>query len=239
MGLNSWDKGICRIDWSQKIQDKTNGSFELIERTIDDSHESKLKIRCVKCNAEKMISASSIRGTNGIRCVACDKQKTKDRQSFEKEQRKVLRLVEQRKKGTQIAFKFCADCGSIISFNGKQRLCDNCRKTHQKHEKNKYSAEQSRRADIKRRARMRKVKHDRGLTKEKLYERDNGICYLCGRVCDWNDGKWENGIFKVGKTYPTVEHLIPIIKGGDDTWDNVKLACFSCNSKKGAKLLAG
>lgn len=38
MGLNSWDKGICRIDWRQKIQDKTNGSFELIEKRSKVAH---------------------------------------------------------------------------------------------------------------------------------------------------------------------------------------------------------
>lgn len=236
MGWQSWDKGICRIDWSQRVKDRTNGIFELVERTIDDTHESKLKIRCVKCGYEKTINASSIRGTNKVRCVVCDMKQTEDRINFEKEQRKVLRETKRKQKRKQVAFKCCEDCGSIISF-GHRRLCDSCREQHKKKAQHKYVSEQSRLADVKRRARMRKVKHDKGLTKQKLYERDNGICYLCGKLCDWNDGKWENGVFKVGKTYPTVEHLIPIFKGGDDTWDNVKLACHSCNSKKGRKSL--
>lgn len=73
---------------------------------------------------------------------------------------------------------------------------------------------------------------------EYVRKKYNGICYLCGEACDWKDGKWENGVFKVGGNYPSREHVIPLSKGGDDTWSNLRLAHVSCNSKKGAKLLA-
>jgi 5-methylcytosine-specific restriction endonuclease McrA len=31
---------------------------------------------------------------------------------------------------------------------------------------------------------------------------------------------------------PTVDHIIPLAKGGTHTWDNVQLAHWSCNSDK-------
>jgi len=231
----AWNKGKVVIDWNERIKERTNNQFELVNRISTSNGESKLLIRCSVCGSEKTIGASSIRGTNTIRCVDCDVQKTKDRHRYEKEQREALKTIERNKRKTQSAFRFCGDCGLVI-LTGQKKFCDDCLIKHEKRVQQTYSREQSRRADMKRRARMRKVKHDKGLTKEKLYERDNGICYLCGRVCDWNDGKWENGVFKVGKTYPTVEHLVPIIKGGNDTWDNVKLACVSCNARKGTKV---
>ena len=35
----------------------------------------------------------------------------------------------------------------------------------------------------------------------------------------------------------TIDHVIPRSKGGEDTWDNLVVACASCNVKKGDKLL--
>ncbi|MFD7185500.1 HNH endonuclease [Streptomyces sp. NPDC059904] len=37
---------------------------------------------------------------------------------------------------------------------------------------------------------------------------------------------------------PTIDHIVPISKGGDDTRVNVQLAHFVCNSRKGARELA-
>lgn len=42
-----------------------------------------------------------------------------------------------------------------------------------------------------------------------------------------------------GPDYPTIDHVIPLSKGGSHTWDNVKVACGECNCVvKGAKVLA-
>lgn len=62
----------------------------------------------------------------------------------------------------------------------------------------------------------------------KLIERDGEQCYLCGDVVlfnvHFNDPK-----------YPTIEHVIPIAKGGTHSWDNVKVACRDCNTRKSTK----
>ena len=35
-----------------------------------------------------------------------------------------------------------------------------------------------------------------------------------------------------GPTYPTLDHIIPLAKGGTHTWNNVQCACAMCNSEK-------
>lgn len=64
-----------------------------------------------------------------------------------------------------------------------------------------------------------------------VYKRDGGICRICGLpvVIEKKDG------WKTHKDYPSIDHIIPLSKGGTHTWDNVQLAHISCNSAKGDK----
>ena len=79
---------------------------------------------------------------------------------------------------------------------------------------------------------------DRDITVQKLFDKYEGICYLCGKECDFNDKViTEEGYTIVGKTYPSIEHVIPISKGGMHSWDNVNLAHHYCNSIKSDKIL--
>lgn len=65
-----------------------------------------------------------------------------------------------------------------------------------------------------------------------VIERDGGTCYLCGRKTDREDYRYVKGFFVIGDTYPTVDHVIPLSKGGTHTWGNVRLACRQCNCIK-------
>jgi hypothetical protein len=56
--------------------------------------------------------------------------------------------------------------------------------------------------------------------KSLIYRRDNNKCQYCGAT-----------------KALTIDHVIPKSKGGKDTWDNLVVACSSCNSKKGDTLL--
>jgi 5-methylcytosine-specific restriction endonuclease McrA len=57
--------------------------------------------------------------------------------------------------------------------------------------------------------------------RKNLYVRDSGVCQYCGK--------------KVSYYLGSFDHVIPRILGGKTNWENVVLACFQCNSKKGAK----
>lgn len=89
-----------------------------------------------------------------------------------------------------------------------------------------------RKKDVKRDHRKRWRKHDKGITLDALYARDNGICYLCGKPCDYSDMSINDGVFIAGNMYPSIDHVKPLARGGTHTWDNVKLAHRICNSIK-------
>lgn len=58
------------------------------------------------------------------------------------------------------------------------------------------------------------------LTKRNILKRDDYTCQYCGSR-DYNQ--------------LTVDHVIPKVLGGKDTWENMVTACVSCNNKKGDK----
>jgi 5-methylcytosine-specific restriction endonuclease McrA len=40
-----------------------------------------------------------------------------------------------------------------------------------------------------------------------------------------------------GGTAGALDHIVPVVTGGGDNWENVTAACTVCNSRKGAQLL--
>lgn len=84
-----------------------------------------------------------------------------------------------------------------------------------------------------RRARARDAIVDRNITLTAVIERDNGICYLCGKRVDETDYIVRNEAVVCGNLYPSIDHVIPLSKGGKHSWGNVRLAHRVCNSVKG------
>jgi 5-methylcytosine-specific restriction endonuclease McrA len=60
---------------------------------------------------------------------------------------------------------------------------------------------------------------------ERLYARDRGVCALCGKRVN-KALKWPD----LGCA--TIDHIIPLTKGGPHSWANVALAHHRCNSLK-------
>ena len=77
---------------------------------------------------------------------------------------------------------------------------------------------------------------DNTINLEYLYNRDRGICKICGEPCDYDDKIIKNNVVIVGNRYPSIDHIIPLSKGGSHTWDNVQLAHKLCNSIKSDKI---
>lgn len=91
-------------------------------------------------------------------------------------------------------------------------------------------------AELKRKRHDKRIPQDQRVDRislKALFKRDNGKCYLCGCTCDWNSWKVsKSGAKYPGDTYPTIDHLVPVSRGGLDSWENVRLACWSCNIHK-------
>lgn len=125
------------------------------------------------------------------------------------------------RKPTPLNKKECAYCGLefYVRGNSKQTCCsETCRR---------------KRDNLKKEKRIPKEQIIDIVPLKRLYKRDNGICYICGCKCNFDD--WsisKKGNEYPGDTYPTKEHVTPISKGGLESWDNVRLACFKCNREK-------
>lgn len=70
-----------------------------------------------------------------------------------------------------------------------------------------------------------------GINLDELIHRLGTKCIWCGKECNRNDKRWGN----YGPDYPTIDHVVPLSKGGTHTWDNVKVACGYCNTHKSNK----
>ena len=221
------------VNWQERLDYAYGaGKAVFISATIQANGESEITKKCTKCGTIDTIFSSTLRKKRSrlAECSVCSKS--------ESERLKRIRLLEQKeekerekrhdRKIIQVSFPTCLNCGMIVAK--ARTVCDKC--------KLEAKRESYRRKDVKRRSNLRRVKRDKDISLKRLYDRDNGICYLCGKVCDFNDSKYIDGIFIVGNNYPTVEHIKPISLGGSDTWDNIKLACLYCNSKKGNREVA-
>jgi hypothetical protein len=60
------------------------------------------------------------------------------------------------------------------------------------------------------------------LTNTALFRRDRFLCAYCGSI---------------SRTNLTRDHIVPLSRGGRDSWTNCCAACVSCNLRKGSHLL--
>lgn len=87
-----------------------------------------------------------------------------------------------------------------------------------------------------RRREYSEIRLDYDISLRKLAARDNNICKICGKKVNWKDFKSTGKTIICGDKYPSIDHIIPISKGGTHSWDNVQLAHRYCNTVKRDKL---
>lgn len=68
--------------------------------------------------------------------------------------------------------------------------------------------------------------------KATVWARDNYRCRYCGVKTRRSRGRWRNTLKS-----RTVDHVIPVAKGGRNTVVNMVTACYGCNHYKGDKTL--
>lgn len=112
--------------------------------------------------------------------------------------------------------KYCTDNGCCSDACARK-------KNHRKNRMNGYSKSH------RHRARKYGCEYDGTVTLKRLIKRNGLRCGICGGTCDPNDHSWTDYF---GAMSPTIDHIIPLSKGGGHTWDNVQVAHAICNSKK-------
>jgi 5-methylcytosine-specific restriction endonuclease McrA len=65
-----------------------------------------------------------------------------------------------------------------------------------------------------------------------VFERDEGLCWICKSPIDRSLSGWDEEGF-------TLDHMAPLSKGGTDTIDNVRAAHRRCNTKRGNRIGEG
>lgn len=200
------------------------GNFTGIDGYVD--------LKCKRCGTIVRKSFVSVKHGSAT-CAECARRKReadKELKRIHRERKRYAeRLERERDKWRmmtpiQMSLTPCPCCGDyFVPLNSNQIYCSvECA--------NRINNARSKDKRIKR---MMHVIVDKNITLERLYKRDNGKCYICGCTCNWNDCYTrEDGTFIANNNYPSIDHVVPLHKGGEHSWNNVKLACRGCNSVK-------
>ena len=199
--------------------------------------DSPVMVRCLKCGTVFERSMITLRHQTSVTCPTCTeelKQEAKRRNEVKKRERQEgLRLKRERETQER------AERRKEEAERKKAEKLHPCPVCGTPTTRNKYCSQRcanrviNAKKEAKRRAKIDRVLVDKDISLYKLYKRDHGICYLCGGRCDWNDKEVrEDGTTVVGYNYPSIDHVIPLAKGGEHSWANVKLAHVICNIHK-------
>ena len=186
--------------------------------------DSSVVLACRKCGNQITRSMVTIRHGKHTTCPVCSARKREEDKRAEMEAKTVDRMA--RMKAKEKGPVACKCCGSLF-VRTRQRLvyCSAaCARRVENNHKDK---------------RLRGQKGiDWTITVPALVQRDDNVCHICGGLCDSKDYTInENGHFIAGPTYPSIDHVIPISKGGRHKWDNVRLAHIYCNTVKRDNLI--
>lgn len=139
----------------------------------------------------------------------------------------------------------CWQCYQFIGVRpsaATQRFCDRCSNYRNKTSaiKSKTNVNQTLEQKRKNNAIRARARHKRRTLEAdgevidlyQLAERDEWQCKLCSMPVDQNNKHSRGNLHLMG---PSLDHIIPVSKGGSHTWNNVQLAHFMCNSLRGNK----
>lgn len=216
-------------------------SFEYVSGY--ENTKGRVEIRCLNCGTVVTKSVETMRGAKRSgRKITCPHCKEVGQQYAADLRIKMKELLErhaevskQLKKANAEAeheskrlHKTCPICGKEFqTFKPRQKYCcPKCKdraywKAHRKEKRFDKS----------------KIV-DKDITLEKLFMRDSGVCYLCGKPCNYDDFVIKDGTWICGDTYPSIDHVTPRAAGGEHAWANVRLAHRRCNMEKSDSLIA-
>lgn len=220
--------GFDQIDNFCRMLEDSNPSLEYVSGFT--SVDKPVALRCKVCGCEFTRSAVSVRHRKKLRCPGCDERDKAERErvkaSTDEAIRKAKRIQREaddakirleREKARIAGIHNCPVCGKLTD---RKKYCSaECanKRHNQLHE-------------TRRRVKIQASIVDKDITLEKLYERDGGVCWICGLLCDWEDRTTKGKAFIAGNYYPSIDHVVALADGGAHSWENVKLAHRTCNS---------
>lgn len=126
--------------------------------------------------------------------------------------------------------RVCKECGTeFMTECGDKHSVFCCKACADKHERRAEHKTERHRIYMRGQKKQRKqqvARTDAGdVDFNSLFERDNGICQICGMDVHWVkhiDNNWDG----------TIDHIVPLSLGGEHSMDNCQLAHRVCNSIK-------
>ena len=226
------------------VEKLTAQGFELLSKYEGKSRA--VAIRCLRCGTTKELTPHQIT-TKGTTCATCKRIAREEARKAEKEEKakksqefKEEREAEHLRRLT--APRICKRCGKTYTIEQYMksigtryernsgycsRSCrDKAKAENDRRNRQRYRSE-GKRHQCKHYTRAKELglPAEEGITLKKLIARDGATCAICGLACDYG------GDFR-GDLYPSIDHIVPLAKGGGHTWDNVQVAHRLCNSNK-------
>lgn len=247
LGLLEEKKAMADTGQSQSYEDREKHFAKLFEKLQPTfkyhsgyiSATERFKCACKECGHVQERSAEMVRPSYrdyNLQCDRCLESRRVQRKEKVKSVRRLrmsLKKIERHRKMKLEREKY------VDSLQG--HTCNECAVTFVATSKgNKYCSYNcmQRNVDRVKKLRRRRNAHKNGKVDSSiglgsLINRDDNTCYLCNEPCDGLDYiDTVEGHFIAGGSYPSIDHVIPISKGGTHTWDNVRLAHHYCNSVK-------
>jgi len=231
---NQWGEYDERLRRAVKVIEKHAPMFEYVGGFTDT--DSPVDLRCKVCGIVKRVSMACVRHDK-VECVECRRAETEKRQLQRREEKAVERkerrdaktrerLLERIKSAEQTVLRFCS-CGAPLAGKRFKHCADCARRIENKH------------GELRRRVKLKSAWVDSDITVQGVFRRDGGRCWLCGEQCNPNDFVERDGVIICGDQYPSIDHVIPLSKGGEHSWANVKLAHRRCNYLKSDSMPPG
>jgi 5-methylcytosine-specific restriction endonuclease McrA len=137
---------------------------------------------------------------------------------FENERGSTWKMIEREVK--------CAKCGHAHIGKVEGAMCEPCNAVNKRVRRRGRKKGRLQSGGHRARARRYGVPYE-SVSRKVVYDRDEWTCYLCGvvvvRSSTYRDDQ------------ASIDHVLPLSKGGPHTYSNVKTCCMLCNSTKGDK----
>lgn len=179
------------------------------------AREARLRKQVTRYDKACAICGTEFIAKNSRAKFCSDKCKHKSAYSFVKARREKLR--EERSDFVEAP---CYHCGKPLT-----KLASMSGKISHPHCREQRKRDWNRQKNAKRR-RYRYIAHSKF---QEIAERDLWTCHLCNEYVD-------ESLPSMARLGPSLDHVIPISKGGTDDPENLKLAHWICNVRKGNRI---
>lgn len=242
-GLKSRNNKTGKIKPEEEYEREFNKKFKGFKYIGGyENSDKKVKIQCLKCASvfERYANVVSPSQKNSISCKSCNEDK-KSHKELEKELKRISWRLKHIQKEIEykksLTGQICIECGEeFVASRKNQKYCSNKCNNKANRVDWRYTNK------LKNKRFQRALLNGNGnydyITLEELVKRDGNICHICGDKIDYEDYTYSNNShFIVGPNYPSIDHVVPISKGGAHIWKNVKLAHHYCNTLKSNKII--